>query len=150
MNIEYINLTLYIIQILVISFWIYIWYKNYKELTRKNDIEESPYLGIQQDESCDEIKCKNFWKTPIIIEKIIYMNWDIIFDTFKKEKLIKANINEIMPGEIRSLKCDIFSEKYPQVDWEKWLQIKILYKNHIRTVSKIVKISSKEIRLLIW
>jgi len=141
MNIEYINLFLYILQICIISFWIYIWYKNYKELMRKNNIEEHPYLKITKESNWD-IYLKNCWKTPIIIYDIQYKVGKGILSLFIE------SLNEIMPNESEKIKVNIVDEiKSNKGNRGKTIQISVEYWNHILTKTKTLTIHNEYIEI---
>jgi hypothetical protein len=97
-----VQLSLYIFQLLIISFWIFIWYLNFKELMRKNIWDHYPKIKLVS------LKTKNKKDIPITEVALIFENigeniveiriWDISFrwqsnlDNHKKQIKIYNNI----------------------------------------------------------
>jgi len=142
MNILYINLVLYILQIWVISFWIYIWYKNYKELMRKNILEESPFLRIASGVKND-IKITSYSKTPIIINKLYFYWYDYESKKFEiiphEQYPLDMRWTEIYPNEITAFSYSFLDNYNKKYRWK--YRFKIVYENHIKSQEKIISLT---------
>ena len=130
-NIEIIELWFYIIQIIVIIYWIFIWYKNYHELLRKNNIEESPYISIVEYNSIAyELTIKNMWKTPMEITKISFIKYGEEDYDFNLDRF-----NDVVPNEeITFILLDLdplCADKIKNSN-----KLIIYYKNHIKESKK--------------
>lgn len=147
--IDIIKLLLYVLQIVIISIWIYVWYKNYKELIRKNSIEESPYLRISTWTKND-IKIKSFSKTPIIITKIEFYkklnNWDKYELITDLKCLTMFNNADILPNEDMRFFHGLLDR---DIDWGTYI-CKIFFKNHIKEDLKQIQIITTPVELTIW
>lgn len=132
-NMEYMRFGLYMIQIILMIYLSYLWYKNLNELKRRNNIEESPYISFKI--IWDNIEIKNYWKTPIIIDKLCFTetNWTDPVD-------IKTIVYDIMPWELVSIE-----QVSDLIVWS-WF-ISIIYSNHIESNWKSIKYNSPWIEL---
>lgn len=147
---KHIEIILYIIQIIIITVWIIVWYRNYKELLRKNQIEERPYIKLYYD---NNYKIKNFWKTPVEIKKskvltnINYLNKkynlneknEIIFQCEDIIKRINKKLPEIIMQweEIDTKIGKIWGHNY---DYK--LELTIFFENHVDEIEKNIEITS--------
>ncbi len=145
-NIELIKLWFYILQILIIAIWIYVWIKNYKELIRKNNIEEYPYLRINIFwKDSENILFKNYGKTPVKIVKIS------IYESLNEKEKSFTIINKVFPTEIMPNEEIIVNYKelnkyikYWEIESGSYI-MKICYENHIETKTKLMNIVIPEI-----
>lgn len=150
-HIEFIKLWFYIIQIVIISYWIFIWYKNYNELLRKNKIDESPYLSAELEGQT--LLLKNHWKTAIIITNISLIKGDNI-NNLSTVELKENNLYEIMPSEKKiidiSMITKIIKISLDGTNTEDFDYIRVKYKNSIAEKQVDIQNQKIEFNLVIW
>lgn len=130
---EKVQLLLYIIQILIISTWIFIWYINYKELIRKNVWDHFPKINVLESETTEGNNYDYLVKTAFIQKFTIINLWDNIInidlDTIKifwKDLNWKRRLKKIKNTWLRNLfKCYIYA-KTNTIYWKEKKEIEVV------------------------
>ena len=166
LNIDQLKWIFYIIQIWIIWFWIYLAAINYKELQRKNEVEEEPYIWfvyspkdgieimtISKTSFIVLVELKNFWKFPTYIDNVELKLEDkdskiMMYHENDREMHIKSNVNLLFQEQTSHISVMIALTPFPLEQLEAFhLSINCKHNNKTKKLSWRFKYSKNGISL---